>query len=188
MSRWPDQRVLELFGIELPIIQAPMAGNTTPELVIAVCEAGGLGSLACAQYDLQQAREAMAAVRAGTRRPFNVNFFCHRTPAPDAVAMLRWRAALAPYYVELGLDSAVPPPAGGRSPFDADFCGLVEEFRPEVVSFHFGLPDQVLLDRVKAAGSKIIASATTVAEARICRGRWGYLRCCRRWWTRFGCR
>ena len=166
MALWPDQRVLELFGIEVPVIQAPMAGNTTPELVIAVCEAGGLGSLACAQYDLRQAREAMAAVRAGTRRPFNVNFFCHTPPVPDAVAMLRWRAALAGYYVELGLDPGVAPPVGGRSPFDAEFCSLVEEIRPEVVSFHFGLPDQLLLDRVKATGAKMIASATTVAEAR----------------------
>jgi nitronate monooxygenase len=166
MGHWPDQRVIELFGIELPIIQAPMAGNTTPELVIAVCEAGGLGSLACAQYDLQQAREALAAVRAGTGRPFNVNFFCHTPPVPDPVRMLRWRAALAPYYVALGLDPAVVPPAGGRTPFDGHFCALVEEFRPEVVSFHFGLPEKNLLDRVKAAGAKIIASATTVAEAR----------------------
>lgn len=166
MGHWPDRRVLEMFGIELPIIQAPMAGNTTPEMVIAVCEAGGLGSLACAQYNLQQARDALAVVRAGTKRPFNVNFFCHTPPEPDAVAMLRWRAALAAFYVELGLDPGIAPPVGGRSPFDADFCGLVEEFRPEVVSFHFGLPDKLLLDRVKAAGSRIIASATTVAEAR----------------------
>jgi nitronate monooxygenase len=166
MGRWPDQRLLELLGIELPIIQAPMAGNTTPELVIAVCEAGGLGSLACAQYDLRQARDAMEAVQAGTTRPFNVNFFCHTPPAPDAAALLRWRAALAVYYVELGLDPAAVPPAGGRTPFGAEFCGLVEEFRPAVVSFHFGLPDQVLLDRVKATGTRIIASATTVAEAR----------------------
>jgi nitronate monooxygenase len=166
MGHWPDQRVIELFGIDLPIIQAPMAGNTTPELVIAVSEAGGLGSLACAQYDLRQARAALAAVRAGTRRPINVNFFCHAPPMPDPVRMLRWRAALAPYYVELGLDPAAALPAVGRTPFDEDFCALVEEFRPEVVSFHFGLPEKILLDRVKATGAKIIASATTVAEAR----------------------
>jgi nitronate monooxygenase len=142
-----------------------MAGNTTPELVIAVCEAGGLGSLACAQYDLQQARDALRRVREGTRRPINVNFFCHAPPVPDPVRMLRWRAALAPYYVELGLDPAAVPPTGGRTPFDEHFCALVEEFRPEVVSFHFGLPEKILLDRVKATGAKIIASATTVAEA-----------------------
>jgi nitronate monooxygenase len=165
MGVWPDRRAVELFGIEHPIIQAPMAGNTTPELVIAVCEAGGLGSLACAQYNLQQARDAIAAVRTRTRAPINVNFFCHARPEPDVVAMLRWRAALAPYYVEHGLDPAAAPPAAGRSPFDADFCALVEEFRPEVVSFHFGLPPKHLLDRVQASGAKIIASATTVAEA-----------------------
>jgi nitronate monooxygenase len=166
MTHWPDQRAIELFGIEHPIIQAPMAGNTTPELVIAVCEAGGLGSLACAQYNLQQAREALMAVRAGTKRPMNVNFFCHTPPVPDPVALLRWRTVLAPYYVELGLDPALAPAVGGRSPFDADFCTLVEEFRPEVVSFHFGLPAANLLDRVKKTGAKIIGSATTVAEAR----------------------
>ena len=166
MNNWPDRRLLDLFGIDQPIIQAPMAGNTTPELVIAVCEAGGLGSLACAQYNPAQAREAIEAVRRGTSRPINLNFFCHMPPDPDPVRMLRWRAALAPYYLEFGLDPALPPPAGGRSPFDDEFCGIVETYRPEIVSFHFGLPALPLLERVKATGAKIIASATTVAEAR----------------------
>ena len=163
---WQDRRVLDLFGIELPIIQAPMAGNTTPEMVMAVSEAGGLGSLACAQYTLQQAREAVATVRAGTGRAFNLNFFCHTPPEPNPARALAWRAALAPFYVELGLDPAETPPAGGRTPFDETFCALVEEIRPAVVSFHFGLPPRALLDRVKASGAKVIASATTVAEAR----------------------
>jgi nitronate monooxygenase len=165
VNHWHNQRVLDLFGIELPIIQAPMAGNTTPELVIAVCEAGGLGSLACAQYDLPQARAALQAVRRGTSKPINVNFFCHRPPAPDPALSLRWLAELAHYYVEFGLDPETAPPKAGRTPFDAEFCGLVEAFRPEVVSFHFGLPAVELVKRVKAAGAKIIASATTVAEA-----------------------
>lgn len=163
---WQDRRVLDLFGIELPIIQAPMAGNTTPEMVMAVSEAGGLGSLACAQYTLQQAREAVATVRAGTGRAFNLNFFCHTPPEPNPARALAWRAALAPFYVELGLDPAETPPAGGRTPFDETFCALVEEIRPAVVSFHFGLPPRALLDRVKASGAKVISSATTVAEAR----------------------
>ena len=163
---WQDRRVLDLFGIELPIIQAPMAGNTTPEMVVAVSEAGGLGSLACAQYTLQQTREAVAAVRAGTGRAFNLNFFCHTPPEPDPGRALAWRAALAPFYVELGLDPAETPLASGRTPFDETFCALVEEVRPAVVSFHFGLPQRALLARVKASGAKVVASATTVAEGR----------------------
>jgi nitronate monooxygenase len=162
---WRDKRILELFGIELPIIQAPMAGNITPELVIAVSEAGGLGSLAGAQYDLAQARAALAAVRAGTKRPVNMNFFCHTPPKADAARSLRWREALAGYYREFGLEGAAVPAAAGRAPFDAGFCELVEAFRPEVVSFHFGLPEPGLLRRVRDTGAKIIASATNVAEA-----------------------
>jgi nitronate monooxygenase len=163
---WPNRRILDLFGIELPIIQAPMAGATTPEMVIAVSEAGGLGSLPCAQYDLAQARVAIDQVRAGTKRPYNFNVFCHRTPAPDAERLKAWRARLASYYREQGLDPEMPLAGGGRTPFDADFCTLVEELRPPIVSFHFGLPETALLQRVEATGAKIIACATTVAEAR----------------------
>ncbi|MDE1147838.1 MAG: nitronate monooxygenase family protein [Azospirillaceae bacterium] len=108
----------------------------------------------------------MAEVKGATGRPFNINFFCHTPPVPDPARALAWRARLAPYYVELGLDPEATPPAGGRTPFDADFCALVEEIRPAVVSFHFGLPGKLLLERVKAAGAKVISSATTVAEAR----------------------
>jgi nitronate monooxygenase len=165
MKHWPNHRILDLFGIELPIIQAPMAGNTTPELVIAVCEAGGLGSLACAQYDLVQARAALEAVRQGTTKPINLNFFCHQPSVPNPARSQRWQAELAPYYAEFGLAPEITPPKGSRAPFDDDFCSLAEVFRPEVVSFHFGLPEAGLMHRVKAAGAKIIASATTVAEA-----------------------
>jgi nitronate monooxygenase len=162
---WTDRRILDLFGIELPIIQAPMAGATTPEMVIAVSEAGGLGSLACAQYTPQQARDAVRKVQAGTARPFNMNFFCHVPPEPNPAGAAAWHKALARYYVEFGLDPNIPPPASGRAPFDADFCAIVEEVRPSVCSFHFGLPEPSLLDRVKRAGARIISSATTVAEA-----------------------
>ncbi|WP_424137899.1 NAD(P)H-dependent flavin oxidoreductase [Roseomonas chloroacetimidivorans] len=160
-----DRRILDLFGIELPIIQAPMAGATTPEMVIAASEAGGLGSLPAAQYAAGPFREAVAAVRAGTSRPINLNFFAHVMPPEDPARQAAWRARLAPYYAEAGLNPAMPVPAGGRAPFDADFCAVVEEFRPEVVSFHFGLPEAELLARVRAAGCKVMSSATTVAEA-----------------------
>jgi nitronate monooxygenase len=163
---WPDRRILDLFGIDLPILQAPMAGATTPEMVIAVSEAGGLGALPCAQYDLAGAKAALETVRNGTKRPVNLNFFCHAMPERSAAEDARWRARLAVYYRELGLDPATPSPASGRTPFDAAFCAWVEEAKPAVASFHFGLPEPALLARVKASGTKVIASATTVREAR----------------------
>jgi nitronate monooxygenase len=166
MTFWPDRRILDLFGIDLPIIQAPMAGASTPEMAIAVSEAGGLGSLPTALYNLDQARDAIAVVRKGTSRPINLNFFCHRMPAADPARAAAWRARLKPYYLEKGLDPEAPVPATGRAPFDNDLCGLVENHKPEVVSFHFGLPEPALLARVKATGAKVMASATTVAEAR----------------------
>ena len=162
---WPDRRILDAFGIALPIIQAPMAGASTPDMAVAVSEAGGLGSLPSALYSVEQLQAALESIRAATTRPFNVNFFTHRVPAVDSAGLARWRARLAPYYVAAGLDPGMATPASGRAPFDASYCALVEAFRPAVVSFHFGLPEPALLDRVKATGARIIASATTVAEA-----------------------
>jgi nitronate monooxygenase len=162
---WPDRRILDLFKIEVPILQAPMAGASTPEMAIAVSEAGGLGSLPCAQYDLAGAQAALQQVRAGTQRPINVNFFCHSMPKPDPAEDKKWRARLAVYYKELDLDPEMPAPSGGRTPFDASFCAWIEAAMPEVASFHFGLPEPTLLQRVKATGAKVIASATTVKEA-----------------------
>lgn len=163
---WPDRRILDLFGIDLPIIQAPMAGTTTPEMVVAVSEAGGLGSLPCAQYDLAQARVAMEQVRAATQRPYNVNFFCHRPPDPDAARAAAWRARIAGFYRENGLDPDMPFAGGGRTPFDASFCALLEALPAKVASFHFGLPEPDLMRRVRATGARVIGSATTVKEAR----------------------
>ncbi|MDQ1077894.1 nitronate monooxygenase family protein [Pseudoroseomonas cervicalis] len=163
---WTDRRILDLFGIELPIIQAPMAGSTTPEMVLAVSAAGGLGSLPCALSTPQQAREAVQRIRAGTDRPFNLNFFCHTPPVPDAARAAAWHQALRPYYQEFGLEHGAPPPSGNRAPFDAEFCALVEEVRPAICSFHFGLPEPALLERVRRSGARILSSATTVAEAR----------------------
>ncbi|MDE1994386.1 MAG: nitronate monooxygenase [Rhizobiaceae bacterium] len=165
MSEWPDTRILDLFGIEIPIIQAPMAGATTPEMVLAVSEAGGLGALPSAQYNTEQLRAALDTIRAGTKKPINVNFFAHTMPQADPARQMAWRARLASYYVEAGLDPADPIPSGGRAPFDMSFCDVVEAYKPEIVSFHFGLPAAALLDRVRATGAKIISSATTVAEA-----------------------
>lgn len=166
MNSWHDRRILDLFGIDLPILQAPMAGVSTPQMAIAVSEAGGLGALACAQLTVEQARKDLATIRQGAKGPINVNFFCHTPPAPEPARIAAWRALLAPYYRELGLDPDAPIPETNRVPFDDAFCALVEEAKPEVVSFHFGLPAPALLDRVRATGARIISSATTVAEAR----------------------
>ena len=156
----------ELFGIELPIIQAPMAGVQGAALAIAVSKAGGLGSLPCAMLGLDALRRELESIKAATARPFNVNFFCHTPPEPDARREQAWRAALAPYYAEYGIDASAIPAGPGRAPFSAEAADIVEQFRPRVVSFHFGLPKPELLARVKAWGSKILSSATTVEEAR----------------------
>ncbi|GAB5342825.1 NAD(P)H-dependent flavin oxidoreductase [Pseudomonas fluorescens] len=165
MSTWPDTRILDLLGIEVPIIQAPMAGATTTAMVIAANHAGGLGSVPAAALSLEQLREALSTVREASSRPINVNFFCHQPPAADAVRDRHWKALLEPYYRELGADFDAPTPLSNREPFSEATCKVVEEFRPEVVSFHFGLPEKALLDRVKATGAKVLSSATTVEEA-----------------------
>ncbi len=161
-----DTRIVERFDIELPVIQAPMAGANGPEMVIAVSEAGGLGSLPGALYTSPQLGEALQTVRAGTRRPINVNFFAYALAPEDAAKQKAWRERLAPYYTEFGLDADAHTATNRRASFDDAYCTLVERFRPEVVSFHFGLPDEALVARAKRAGAKVIASATTVAEAR----------------------
>jgi len=163
---WPDQRIVELFGIELPIIQAPMAGSTGSEMVVAVAEAGGLGSLPCALLSAEQIRAEVETIRRQTKRPINLNFFCHPPPRVDAAREAAWRQRLQRYYVELGLDPNASVAGASRAPFDEQACELVVELRPEVVSFHFGLPEEKLQRRVRDAGMKIIASATSVDEAR----------------------
>ncbi|MFC4819227.1 NAD(P)H-dependent flavin oxidoreductase [Dokdonella ginsengisoli] len=155
-----------VFDTELPIVQAPMAGVQGSALAIAVCEAGGLGSLPCATLPPDALREELAAIRARTRGAFNVNFFCHVPPEPDARREAAWRERLAPYYREAGLDADATAGGPSRQPFDAASCEIVEAFRPPVVSFHFGLPAPDLLARVRGWGAKILSSATTVEEAR----------------------
>ncbi|HWS73954.1 MAG TPA: nitronate monooxygenase [Quisquiliibacterium sp.] len=156
----------DLFGIDVPVIQAPMAGVQGSALAVAVSEAGGLGSLPCAMLPAQAMRAELEAIAAGTRRPYNVNFFCHVQPEPDAAREAAWRSALAPYYAEFGLDPASVPAGAGRLPFGPESVEVLEAFRPPVVSFHFGLPPASLLARVKAWGAKVLSSATTVEEAR----------------------
>jgi nitronate monooxygenase len=163
---WPDRRALDLLGIELPIILAPMAGAMDFELAAAVSEAGGLGSLPGGMLNADKLREQVAQIRAHTRKPFNLNFFCHQPPAPNNAREASWRDRLKQYYVEFGLDPNAPLNVAVRAPFSDDLCEVAEEVKPSVVSFHFGLPSPPLLGRVRAAGCKILSSATTVAEAR----------------------
>ena len=154
-----------LFGIEHPIIQAPMAGVQDSALAIAVSNAGGLGSLPCALLSLTAMREELTRIAAHTSKPYNVNFFCHRPPAPNADREAAWRAALAPYYQELGLDVEAIQPGAMRTPFSNDAADVLSEFRPPVVSFHFGLPSPDLMARVRKWGARVLSSATTVDEA-----------------------
>ena len=154
-----------LLGIELPLIQAPMAGVQDHRLVVAVSNAGGLGSLPCAMLSHEMLRNELAAIKAQTSKPYNVNFFCHTPPTPSDEREAIWRTALAPYYEEFGLDQKAISPGPGRAPFTTAVADLLEEFKPAVVSFHFGLPPHDLLARVRSWGAKILASATTVDEA-----------------------
>src|SRR5215469_13557289 len=163
---WPNERLINMFGIEVPIIQAPMAGSAFSDLVVAVSEAGGLGSLACALLSVEQARRELETIRRSTSRPINVNFFCHQQPSGDEPRKMKWRRRLEGYYVQMGLDHDAAVLSSNRAPFDEEMCDLVLEFQPEVVSFHFGLPSKTLLARVRRTGAKIVSSATSVDEAR----------------------
>lgn len=157
---------LRRMGVELPILQAPMAGSQGSVLAIAVSEAGGLGALPAAMLSPQALRDELAAITTATHRPYNVNFFAHTPPQPDPQREAAWREALVPYFAEFRLDPAAIPPGAGRRPFDAEAAEVLEAFRPPVVSFHFGLPEPALLARVKGWGARVLSSATTVAEAR----------------------
>jgi nitronate monooxygenase len=152
-------------GTEVPIIQAPMAGVQAGALAAAVSEAGGLGSLPCAVLAADAIRKELELIASRTRKPYNVNFFCHAPPAPDAGREAAWRKALAPYYREYDIDPEKIPAGPGRAPFSEEAADVLESFKPPIVSFHFGLPSAKLLARVKSWGSKVVSSATTVDEA-----------------------
>ena len=157
--------IQEMLGIDFPIIQAPMAGVQEHELAVAVSNAGGLGSLPCAMLSPEGLRNELTALTSQTSKPYNVNFFCHVPPEPDAEAERHWRRALAPYFDEFGIDPDTISSQAGRSPFSAEMAEVLAEFRPPVVSFHFGLPAPDLMDRIRGWGGKILSTATTVDEA-----------------------
>lgn len=162
LANWPVQDFLRRTGARVPIIQAPMAGAGGVALAVAAIRGGAVGSLPCAMLTPVQVREQVAQVRAQADGPLNLNFFCHHlgTP-PDETA---WRTLLQPFYDKEGVGpSATPPPL--RTPFDDAMCAVVEAVRPEIVSFHFGLPELDLLDRVRATGAVLVGNATNLDEA-----------------------
>jgi len=163
VSSWPDRRFLALSGASLPIVQAPMAGAGGVALAVAAARGGAVGSLPCAMRTPAEVVAEAAAFRSAVTAPLNLNFLCHEMPedADDS----EWRALLRPVYEAAGIS----PHAGGgalRQPFGVALCEAVEEVRPELVSFHFGLPDEALVERVRRTSAKLIGNATTVAEAR----------------------
>lgn len=157
--------LLKSIGMEIPVIQAPMAGVDTPALAAAVIKSGGLGSLACALRTPDDIRAACRQIRQETAGPINLNFFCHSVPEYSDAARRRWLQRLLPYYHGFGLDPQSLLPSAVRAPFNENFCEVIEDINPRVVSFHFGLPSHELLTRVKKMGAVIFSSATTVAEA-----------------------
>ena len=155
----------KFLGVELPIIQAPMAGVQNGALAVAVASAGGLGSLPCAMLSHDVLRAELAHISSQTNKPINVNFFCHISPQPNAERERQWRAVLQPYFTEYGINAKDIAPGPRREPFSHAAADVLEEFKPSIVSFHFGLPTSDLLARVKSWGATVLASATTVEEA-----------------------
>jgi nitronate monooxygenase len=159
----PAKRFRDLAGAAVPIVQAPMAGSSGVALAIAAMKGGAIGSLPCASITPDQLRQQVAEVRAAASGPLNINFFCHIIgPTPDETT---WHQALTPFYVEEEVGPPeTPPPL--RAPFDEAMCAVIEEVKPEIVSFHFGLPEPTLLERARTTGALLFGNATTVAEAR----------------------
>ncbi|MFT5172502.1 MAG: nitronate monooxygenase [Gammaproteobacteria bacterium] len=165
MPLWPDSRLLDLLQVEHAIIQAPMAGSTTPALAAAVSNAGGMGSLGCAMMDPGAVHGQVTQLRSKTNRAFNLNFFCHQPPGEDALKNARAVQLLQPFYDEYCLGE-VPAVQASNFPFDAAMLDLMLELRPPVVSFHFGAPEAALLAPLRAAGIVVLSSATCAREAR----------------------
>ncbi|MCK5366333.1 MAG: nitronate monooxygenase [Gammaproteobacteria bacterium] len=163
---WPRSDLTDLLGIDHPIIQAPMSGSDSPALAAAVSNAGGVGSLGCGEMSLEKLREAFGETRSSTTRPFMINFFAHDPPVYPSDDAATMRKHLAAYYEELGLGQALTLSASPMRSFDAATLQAVLELQPQIVSFHFGLPTEEMLDALKSTGSIILCSATTVSEAR----------------------
>ncbi|MFT5721140.1 MAG: nitronate monooxygenase [Motiliproteus sp.] len=159
------ENIKRLFETDFPIIQSPMAGVQDSALTIAVCKAGGLGSLPCAMLDVDKIVDEIRVIKEATAKPYNLNFFCHDLPVYDEIKQLIWQDKLNAYFEEVGVDCEVSPKSASRIPFNHDVADAIESSAPEFISFHFGLPDSELLARVKSWGTKVVSSATTVEEA-----------------------
>ena len=163
----PKGRLLQLPGMRLPLIQAPMAGVSSPAMAAAVTEAGALGSIAVGAGDAETARRLIQAVRARTAGPFNVNLFCHAPGVADPEKEAAWSERFAPLFGMFG----TRPPAGLREIYrsflvDEAMLRMLIDERPAVVSFHFGLPTASAIAALRAAGIILLATATNLAEAR----------------------
>ena len=157
--------MLTFLGSELPLIQAPMAGVQDSELALAVCEAGGIGSIPCAMLNEQQLRKELDHISQHTDRPYNVNFFCHKLPEQNNNKEQAWQQCLAPYLQEFAVDPTAIPSGTSRQPFSADRLEIIAKYKPAIVSFHFGIPEAALIERIKSWGGMVISTATTIAEA-----------------------
>jgi nitronate monooxygenase len=166
MSPWPDARLCSALGIQNPVLLAPMAGAGDATLAIAAARGGALAAIPAAMLSVDVLEREVMRFRAATGAAIHLNFFSHRPQADDAERTAAWRLRLTPYYQHWGIDPQTKLGAAQRRPFDTEACAAVERLRPQVVSFHFGLPETGLLERVRACGARILSSATTVAEAR----------------------
>jgi len=163
---WPQTDLIDLLEIDHPILQAPMGGESTTSMVTAVCNAGGLGGLGCSYMSSDDIRRDVDKIRSSTNRSFNLNFFAHPEPKDDAEINEKTRALVAPFYAELGIENVPSRLDAPCHAFDESKLALLMELRPKVVSFHFGLPPADMIRALRDAGSVVLCSATTVAEAR----------------------
>ena len=162
---WPTDRLQKLFGIEHPVLQAPMAGASTPAMAIAVANAGGMGALGCAMMSAEQLRAAAGEVAAGTNHAVNFNFFVHEEPDLAKHAPGPMHEALKPFYAEYGLGQPVAPTPGAPS-FNDEMLAALLACSPKTASFHFGAPKAHAVEALKRAGVKLLGNATNVAEAK----------------------
>lgn len=162
---WTDARLCDLLDIEHPIIQAPMAGASSPAMAAAAGNAGALGSLGCAMFDPEKTLSETAAVRAASNRSLNLNFFVHDAPVHVSNRNSAAVARLQRWYDDLEA-GPVAEPKEGHFPFHEELCEAVLKASPKVASFHFGLPEEHLVQRLKHEGIVILSSATSAAEAR----------------------
>lgn len=157
--------ICKRLGIKIPLLQSPMAGVQDWQLAVAVANAGGLGAIPCGMLTANKVVEQIEAFRAHSDQNYNLNFFCHKMSPIDQQSLHNWEQRLAPHYEKLGAD--LPRDTGQlRLPFDRKMADAIEAFKPPVISFHFGLPSEALVQQIKSWGTVIISSATTLAEAR----------------------